>query len=97
MKMTTFESEEAKGIMMALLDSLRGEVEGKEGDDFAEVAFQAGKFESDASGDSAYGLGAVILTRDRDVIDTLQQFLEDTLRTWSSAGTQPKPNVKDGP
>ncbi|MCE2465994.1 MAG: hypothetical protein J4G01_08005 [Dehalococcoidia bacterium] len=95
--MTTFETEEAKGIMIALLDALRGEVEGQEGDDVPEVAFQAGKFESVANGDSAYGLGAVVLTRDRDVIDTLQQFLEDTLRTWSSAGTQPKTNVKDGP
>ncbi len=95
--MTTFEAEEAKGIMMALLDALRSELEGQEGDDVPEVAFQASKFESVDSGESAYGLAAVVLTKDRDVIDTLQQFLEDTLRTWSTAGTQPKTGVKGGP
>ena len=96
-KMTTFETNEAKNIMMALVDALRKDVENQEGADAPEVAFQMGKFESVASGENAYGLSAVVLTRDRDVIDTLQQFLEDTLSTWSSAGTQPKPNVKNGP
>ncbi len=97
MKMTTFETNEAKDIMMALVDALRKDVENQEGADAPEVAFQMGKFESVASGENAYGLSAVVLTRDRDVIDTLQQFLEDTLSTWSSAGTQPKTNVKNGP
>ena len=97
MKMTTFDTDEAKNIMIALLDSLSKEVSSQEGDDVPEVAFQMGKFESSTSGENGYGLAAVVLTRDRDVIDTLQQFLEDTLRTWSSAGTQPKTDVKDGP
>ena len=97
MKMTAFESEEAKNIMIALLETLSKEVGSQEGDDIPEVAFRSGKFESSTSGDNCYGFAAVVLTRDRDVIDTLQQFLEDTLRTWSSAGTQPKADVKDGP
>ena len=95
--MTTFETDEAKGIMIALLEAVSKQVGSQEGDEFPEVAFHAGKFESSTTGENGYGFAAVVLTLDRDVIDTLQQFLEDTLRTWSSAGTQPKPNVKNGP
>ena len=61
-KMTTFETNEAKNIMMALVDALRKDVENQEGADAPEVAFQMGKFESVASGENAYGLSAVVLT-----------------------------------